>query len=169
MSTRTYNLRNRLDAGIANQPAGQLASALHRPLTPPVRDLPSHMPGGPPHNDSPVALYSDIVASRSPSLLKESSSATADHPVVEPVAGRLPVGSSRHEFSVVPSVGGNIPHERIILDKTIISPQDPGDESWTTVRRRRARSLESLEPLGKSRSSSSGAKPKEAPGSKKRT
>ena len=146
MSSRTYNLRNRLEAGIATQLTAPSVSTLPRPLTPPVRDLPPHMPGGPPQNDSPVALYSDIVASRSPSPLKETSTATTHHTAVEPNAERPPIGGSGPGIKNVP-VSKDAYDVPTVPNKPVISPQDPGDEPWTTVRRRRARSLESLDPI----------------------
>ena len=75
MSTRIYNLRTRTEVGQASQSYLQNEST-HRRLSPsPARDPPPHMVGSRLLGGSPSALYSDVVASRSPSPVKETTTA----------------------------------------------------------------------------------------------
>jgi hypothetical protein len=67
MSTRTYNVRNRADAGLATQPRPRESATQCGGSPPPTRDLPPHITGNDLFLGPSVALYSDIVASRPPS------------------------------------------------------------------------------------------------------
>jgi hypothetical protein len=94
-----------------------------------------------------MALYSDIVASRSPSPLKEDSSITVA-PSVEspPDYERPPISPLKSDDNDIHNVdNNNVMHgEPITSSDESPFPQDPEDATWTTVRRRRARSLGSL-------------------------
>src|SRR5882762_1150461 len=136
MSTRTYNLRTRPETGLANQSQNRDISALQSPRTPPARDLPPHMVGLPPCASNPVALYSDVVASRSPSPMKDSSLVTIVHPMGESSPERPASGGLRPDSTIVPAVSkDSVPdNEPVTSSEEVISPQDPGDAPWTTVK-----------------------------------
>ena len=76
MSTRTYNLRARTDAGVANQLQAEDSTdvPLHDPSSF-TRKAPPHLVAGNRGTGRP-ALYGEVVASRSPSPQKEASSTT---------------------------------------------------------------------------------------------
>ena len=147
--SRTYNLRTRADAGIANQPQPQETSAIPRAPTPPRRDLLSGVLGSQ-YSNSPAPLYSDIAASRSPSPLKENSSLTATTQAAVVQGAEKPLaGGQRSEIENVSTVSRDNTEllKPVTSSEDGASPEDPGDTTWTTVRRRRARSLESYEPV----------------------
>ena len=153
MSTRTYALRSRTDAGVATQPRTQNNSTARQPSLSPSRDPPPHMAGRFPLSSAMPALYSEVVSPRVPSPMRENPSGTVELPVRDtsperPQVGRMPLG-----LTVVPTVSReNITGARendTSSDKSN-SPEDPGNEPWTTIKRRRARSLESYEPVRKS-------------------
>ena len=79
---------------------------------------------------------------------------------VVPVAREPIIFDMRPEIRVVPTVSReNIKGvEQDTSSEGNDSPEDPGDAPWTTVKRRRARSLESYELASKDRSGSSNAK-----------
>ncbi len=158
MSTRTYNLRARTDAGVATQPRVRPESPVQQATPSPLRDLPPYVVGGYPLTTGrTAALYSDVVASRSPSPQKESSNMVAV-PEVEPEDERIPQGSSVpvSDSRAVPAIINKIvtTPESGLFSEDNEPAQDTGDLLWTTVRRRRARSLESFEPVRKSSSES---------------
>jgi len=90
------------------------------------------------------ALYSEVVSPRTPSPLRENSSETVLIPEGNPFPERDLVGRTPPEIKVVPTDSReNIRHiEENISSNEDTSPKDLGSE-WTTVKRRRARSLES--------------------------
>ena len=75
MSTRIYNLRTRAEVGPPGQSQNQNELTTRRLSPSPTRDTPPHMVGSRLLVGSPLALYSDVVASRSPSPLKETPTA----------------------------------------------------------------------------------------------
>lgn len=90
-------------------------------------------------------LYSDGVAERSPSLLKENPVAPVTPSAGNVEAMRLPVGHSQPSVHIVPPASqlhaeNNNEHT---LSDVNPSPKDLEDSSWTTVKRRRAHSLDS--------------------------
>lgn len=150
--SRTYNLRTRAEVGSANQPLSRvLNDPIPRRRSPsPARDPPPHMTVNPRDPESPAPLYSDVVASRSPSPLKNAPFASIGH--TEPVMERFPAVPLQPEIRIVPisenvdNIVGNTPSEINSF------PKDPEGAVWTTVERRRTRSLESFDLIQKSRS-----------------
>ena len=144
MSTRTYNLRARVEAGQNNQSRNQNEQTSRRLSPSPSRDFPPHMTSYRLSSASP-ALYSDVVAERSPSPLKEKTLAPLTSSAEEVEAVGLPVGSVQPNVHVVPPVSiilaenNNIPTS----SEMETSQKEPEEPSWTTVSRRRARSLDS--------------------------
>jgi Zinc knuckle len=161
MSTRTYNLRTRAEVGPANQSRLQNNPVSRRVSPSPVRDLPPHLSGNRLPFSSPSALYSDVVASRSPSPLKETSVLVETHPVLDESERERPsLERSQPTVTLVPTISRE--NVEIVEEHTSseadISPKDLGDAPWTTVKRRRARSLESFDIVRRSHSESNGAK-----------
>ena len=156
MSTRTYNLRTRTEAGPIDQSSIRAQdNPIPRGLsTSPVRDPPPHMMARPGPN---TALYSEVVASRSPSPSKEKSSATMGHSS-GPDADGAPTGRIQPEIKVIPTISRNNvePVEEDTSGELSASPKEMDDATWTTVRRRRARSLESFDVVRQSHSGSNG-------------
>ena len=139
-TTRTYALWSCPDAGVATQPQPQNVSILRQDEPSLARDPPPHMLGSLPFASTTVALYSHVVASRSPSPLGRLASGMAMMPPREPrsvgpLGGNAPVGN---EAKPTASTESHEPYTSIEEDQ---SPEDPG-EPWTTVRCRWARSLE---------------------------
>ena len=161
MSTRTYNLRTRAEVGPVTQPQTQNESTTRRLSLSPTRDSPPHMVGSRLLVGSPLALYSDVVASRSPSPLKETPTATisrveGDSRTTVPNASKEP---NQPIVSVVPAISRENVNQRIApTSETRISPEDPEDATWTTVRRRRTRSLDSSDLVKVSRYENNGDK-----------
>jgi hypothetical protein len=149
MSTRTYALRSRTDAGVANQPRTQNDSTTRQSNLSPVRDPPPHMLGRLPFSSTTPALYSEVVSPRTPSPLRENSSDTVLIPEGDPFPERALVGRTPPEIHVVPAISReNIENfEQNASNDENSSPENPGIEQWTTVKRRRARSLGSHEPV----------------------
>ena len=118
---------------------------------PPAREIPPHLVEVARDASSPVAmlpLYSDIAASRPPSPQKEASSVTAVHSTMEPNNDRVFITPSSQSGPANNTVSNHLLDENIeqyTSSDEGVSPQDQGDTQWTTVRRRRARSLGSLE------------------------
>ena len=153
MSTRTYALRSRTDAGVATQPRTQNNSTARQPSLSPSRDPPPHMAGRFPPPGAMPALYSEVVSPRAPSPLRENPSSTVELPVRDTSPERPQVGRTPLGMTVVPTVSReNITTTRENDTSSDISPKDPGNEPWTTIKRRRARSLESYEPARRSSS-----------------
>ena len=153
---RNYNLRTRADVGSVNQSQPQEASTLSRtPIhpTPPVLGTRSLV-------GSPAPLYSDVVASRGSSPMRDSPPVVITQTEVVPVTREPIIGNTRPEIRVVPTVSReNIKGvENDTSSEGNVSPEEPGDTPWTTVKRRRAHSLESYELASKNRSGSSSAK-----------
>lgn len=149
MSTRTYNLRTRTEVS-RPQVQGQVQEELTscRFSMSPLHDSPPHMSARP---GNPTLLYSEVVASRSPSPVKEPSSTTVDNPAGVPESESLPVGRLQPDTRAVPSISRE--NISIVEENTSSgvnnSPEEPGEATWTTVKRRRARSLESFELIKK--------------------
>ena len=149
MSTRTYNLRTRAEV---TQP--QAPSQVRNELTPrrfsvsPLRDPPPHMSA---HPGNPTMLYSEVVASQSPSPAKQASSATFAHPEGGSEVGRLPVGPLQRDTRAVPTISREniLPVEGNASSGVNDSPEDPGEDTWTTVKCRQACSLKSFELIRK--------------------
>jgi RNase H-like domain found in reverse transcriptase/Reverse transcriptase (RNA-dependent DNA polymerase)/Integrase zinc binding domain/Retroviral aspartyl protease/Zinc knuckle len=147
MATRTYALRSRADAGIDDQPRAQNDLTTRQSTPPPSRDLPPHMSGRLPFSGTIPALYSEVVSPRTPSPLRENSSETVLISEGDPFPGRAIIGRTPPVITVVPTdsrENENNFNENISSNE-LTSPKDPGSEHWTTVRRRRARSLETNE------------------------
>ena len=146
MSTRTYNLRTRVEAGQNTQSRTQNEPASRRLSPSPPRDLPPHMTRYRLSSVSP-ALYSDVVAERSPSPLKEKTLAPLTSSAEEVEAVGSPVGISQPLVQVVPPVSNILAENNIVNTSSEVntSQKDPEEPSWTTVRRRRARSLDSAD------------------------
>ena len=107
----------------------------------------------------PSSLYSEVVAGRNPSALKEASSAAVAHPGGGPEPEALPTRPLQPDEQVVPTVSRDN-RQRSEEDTSVgdnVSPKDPGEPAWTTVERRRARSFESFD-LVRSHSGSNGRK-----------
>lgn len=81
-------------------------------------------------------LYSDVVAEHSPSLLKENPVAPVTPSAGNVEAMRLPVGHSQPSVHIVP------PASQLHAENNN-EHTDLEDSSWTTVKRRRACSLDS--------------------------
>ena len=99
-STRHYNLRTCVDTGLVNQSQPHEASTLSRtPIqtTPPVLGIRSLV-------GSPAPLYSDVVASRGSSPVRDSPPMVITRAEVVPIAGEPIVGDTRPEIRVVPTV-----------------------------------------------------------------
>ena len=160
MSTRIYNLRTRTEVGQASQSHIQNEST-HRRLSPsPARDPPPHMVGSRLLGGSSSALYSDVVASRSPSPVKETTTAPISRVVGESRTS-VPVEEQGQPVNSVVPVVSRDNAERLIApttSETRISPEEPEDATWTTVRRRRTRSLDSFDLVRVSRNESNGEK-----------
>ena len=152
MSTRTYNLRTRTDTAASAQPRMSFASG-DRPRQPSVlaRDVPPHLPSMTQRTEPGIALYSDIAASRPPSPRRETEAIVARDNV------------SNHLESGVVVENNNTP--KMVDTTTSFEGESPELESnepeapWTTVQRRRARSLSSLDRNQTIRKKDGGVKP----------
>ena len=135
MSTRTYNLRTRQELGTFPRPRVSATEG-----SPPhssavlTRDPPPHVPSLILDTDSPSALYSDVVASRPPSPRKETEASVVPNTTRPPVRDGANV-----EVNIAPEINVGTSSEEdeppIVKEKFF---------EWTTVKRRRARSLDSL-------------------------
>ena len=144
MSTRTYNLRTRVEAGLNTQSRIQNEPA-SRGLSPsPTRDVPPHMTNYRLLSASP-ALYSDVVAERSPSPLKEKTLAPLTSSAEEVEVVGSPIGISQPSVHVVPPVSMILSENNNVHTSSEVnaSQKEPEEPSWTTVKRRRVRSLDS--------------------------
>ena len=144
-TTRTYHLRARTDAGLATQPrvsarpvSPQAASTtatvtLNRnPAPQPVRSFVI--------TDAVQPLYSDVAASRPPSPRREMAI-----PPVEPRDSGREHSQPQNVATVIHSNEDNLEKDsRTVSEENVPSPRQE-NTTWTTVRRRRARSLSSLE------------------------
>ena len=138
MTTRTYNFRTRAETGTAVQSRASDVSGSHRRSRVVIsRDLPPHIPSLVADAEPNAALYSDIVASRPPSPRKE----------VDAVLAR-DVASDHSEGGMLEESNSPVP-KRIETSYDEDEAPDFGENesrsSWTTVKRRRARSLSSLD------------------------
>ena len=151
MSTRTYNLRARADAAVASQSQVQNAENPQLSTTSSTRDLPSHVVGSRPFSRHSPALYSDVVASRSPSPVGGGTPIAVENPEVGVTSEKVVTEGLVPEVRTIPVVlNKNIPSfETETSSGENDSPEDPGEAPWTTVQRRRARSLDSFEPVRK--------------------
>ena len=135
MSTRTYNFRTRTETG-GLAPSRMPVTIMERPqlLASRTRDPPPHISSSAHDTDSPPALYSHVVVSRPPSPRKETEASAAQSTASNPIGSGETVA-----VSPVPE----------IIDTTSSSEDEPPEIKenimpWTTVKRRRARSLGSL-------------------------
>jgi hypothetical protein len=150
MSNR-YNLRVRAETGPANQSRERSNLGPLPPYTPtPVRDAPPHLGVGGLVAGRAPALYSQVAASRTPSP-QERGVFSVSVPAVRPV-GELASGDNRPVDSPVDTVDRSalnvkLPEQGGSLTSSSenVPSQDMEDATWTTVRRRRARSLGSIE------------------------
>ena len=116
MSSRVYNLRTRIDTATAASPLVQ-------------------------NTDVAAALYSDVVASRPPSPRKENSTSPAkpvEHPSKE-IDSEGVFGYSKTEQKTANEnerISNSLSSDESELPKEL-------ENQWTTVKRRRARSLDS--------------------------
>ena len=143
MSTRTYNLRARAGAGVATQ----ASPAVDIPLPPSPVPFPSkvasRVAGSDP--DSGVVItsrtYSDVVASRSPSLRRERPLLPSDESESS-VTTDEDLSVARH---VDTESQNNMHLNRPIVPQPSAEkgPESGNELPWTTVQRRRARSQSS--------------------------
>ena len=145
MSVRTYNLRARADAGVANQSrAENNPNTLLRNPMPFAREIPPHLEATR-ETGEPAPLYSDVVASRPPSPQQDVASVTVARSAREPNEERVFTTPSSQLRPV--TARGHLRNEKIehyASSEESDLPQNQGDTQWTTVKRRRARSLGSL-------------------------
>ena len=149
MSTaKTYNLRARADTGVANQSRARNSSASpSRPNTSLHRDVPPHLLSISSETGNTMALYSDVVAARPPSPLKETPSDAVTSTVVGPEYVGVPSQSKDDEaVSSVINKDNNVHYTSSNVSEESGPPQDPEDQQWTTVERRQARSPGSRKP-----------------------
>jgi hypothetical protein len=162
MTTRTYALRSRTDAGVANQSQTRDDLTNRQSDSSPVRDPPPHLLGRIPFSTgSRPALYSEVVSPRVPSSSpsRENSSEAVLIPEENPFPERDLIGRTPPETPVVPTESSkNIKcfEENISSDENT-SQKDLGSDQWTTVKRRRARSLESYDPVKVLKTADTGA------------
>jgi RNase H-like domain found in reverse transcriptase/Integrase zinc binding domain/Reverse transcriptase (RNA-dependent DNA polymerase)/Retroviral aspartyl protease/Zinc knuckle len=133
MSTRTYHLRTRQETAAAAQSRiPTSANSRSRTTNELARDPPPHARRLPFDTDDAAPLYSDVVASRPPSPREETT--VPMEPITE--RDRL-VNIAVIQNDTVPSYENNM--------SSYEGETPEQDEPWTTVRRRRARSLSSLD------------------------
>ena len=136
MSSRAYNFRVRNEAGRTNQPRiTVVASGRHNPPVAPTEDR-LDVPVTAQNTEPTIPLYSDVAASRPPSPRKESEADKARETT-----------SSRSEGVAMMNSNNTLPK---LLETTSsyegeTPEREEDDGQWTTVRRRRARSLSSLD------------------------
>ncbi|KAF8804895.1 hypothetical protein BYT27DRAFT_7243553 [Phlegmacium glaucopus] len=139
MSARTYNLRAR--TGIANQSS-------QAPAKPPSRhpgtSASKATTGSRPAADAARALYSDVAASRPPSPREEILVVPSGDPETG-ASGAEEIHRSVNEIPVVHNISSNNDLDRVTSSDSSNLPEGPEDTPWTTVRRRRAHSLGSLD------------------------
>ena len=137
MSARTYQLRTR--AGVATQPRTFTVSTVHGAAT--IRDPAPEPPR--PTTDASPALYSDVAASRPPSPQKEtvlplSSQSVANEGADEPQR-------SMNDKTIVSNHNDNVVEKPPYQSEWSGPSGEDDGEPWTTVQRRRTRSLGSLD------------------------
>lgn len=140
MSSRIYNLRNRDEAGIANQPQ-EPVSVSHEVLT---RDMPLHLRNAQ-ATDALLPLYSDVAVSRPPSPRKEIpkwllTQAAKEVNVVEPQMASY--HSNENGISTVRMSDLNMGNSPFSKESNL--PKDLEDAQWTNVKCRRVCSPEAL-------------------------
>ena len=135
----------RANAGLASQLQARWEDIPHPGSAPLVRDVPPHLMGPRPIPGPTIALYSDVVALRTPSprvgaeaQLLAISPEDIDN---ERVPGRLVDRNLAH----ISTEQNNNSTKNPTSSEITNLPEDLEDGQWTTVRRRRARSLNSLE------------------------
>ena len=139
MSTRTYNFRSRTETSNNNHPRVPATNeSQHRPSTGIARDqevVPGLSPA--PSEEPTAALYSDIVASRPPSPRKETRVEIAQEASDNRLDSEIGVDSNNNPIlKIIETTSSNEGD----------TPELDGDETpWTTVKRRRAHSMSSLE------------------------
>ncbi|KAF8799892.1 hypothetical protein BYT27DRAFT_7263507 [Phlegmacium glaucopus] len=145
MSTRTYNLRARTGTGIATQPGEPSVEIPPAPAPIPLdRELATRVTGVNPAADTTTVLrtYSDVVASRPPSPRREIPVSRSESPVrVIDETGALHRSANER---IISNKDNENCFEKDISSDVSGSPQSEDDLPWTTVKRRRARSLSSL-------------------------
>ena len=144
MATR-YNLRNRAKAGLASQLQVHSERIAHPRPVPIIRDSPPHLEVPRTIPGPTIALYSDIVASRS---LSPRVGAEAQLLAISPED----VGNERvnnhladENLAYISTEGNNNRNvENITSSEVTSAPKGSEDGQWTTVKRRRVRSLSSI-------------------------
>ena len=135
MSTKTYHLRTRVDTGLASQPQVGTASSSPRCTdTAWNRDVPPHLPSIRSETGSTTALYSDVVASRPPLPVRETSSVTVTPDVAGPENVKISKQSKTNERVVSSTKLKENEFHFTSSDENDL-PQDPEDEQWTTIER----------------------------------
>ena len=137
--SRAYNFRTRTEVVGATAQSRIPVTSTGRPRGSIVEEqpLPPYVPSPTRDTELAVPLYSDVAASRPPSPRKENRT--------EPAMARVPDSSPLESEVLVEKP--TVPD----VDKTPSSTEEPTPEinesenQWTTVRRRRARSLSSLD------------------------
>jgi hypothetical protein len=142
MTSKVYNLRVRMGAGISTQSRARPDPIYPSNTSSPVRVVPPHLVDVSPVTGATAALYSDVVAARPPSPGRDTSSTSTRGRNSEVEPSRV---TSRPEDRVVSNndIEKSIEHNTTSEEHDL--PQDPEGACWTTVKRRRARSLGSLE------------------------
>ena len=130
MSSRTYNLRTRQEIAPLRSIVPAPVSNRSHVSTESTRDAPPHVPSLVLDSDSPQALYSDVVASRPPSPRRETEAQVAPSMISHPIGREL-------VQSLVPGIN-NSPASSEEDEPPIVKEKI---SEWTTVNRRRARSL----------------------------
>ena len=126
-------MQSRTDAGLATQPPSQHVSTIRGddPLT--ARDPPPHLTGSLPFARTTTALYSQVVASRSPSPRREDSTLSVMPSAERPSPVGCSMGRTIPDVRVEPAISSRN-REPFTSPEEGISPEDSG-EAWTTVRR----------------------------------
>ena len=84
-AVKTYHLQAQVDTGLATQSQVRNSSVSSpRAATPVLHEVPPHILGVCPGTSSAMALYNDVVATRPPSPLKETSSVMVTPSAVRP-------------------------------------------------------------------------------------
>ena len=132
MSTRTYNLRTRTETGTNAQ--SRIPTLNDRASAALARDGPPQDSSSTRDTDPVVALYSDVVASRPPSPRRENRNETS---VARSTENDQLESGVLVDNSTAPNIVNSTSSDEEELPET-------NESHWTTVRRRRAQSLNSL-------------------------
>jgi hypothetical protein len=145
MSSRAYYLRTRAGSGVATQTSRAADEPPSYTLETdiPLNEIAPHTEDSVPNSEATIAarLYSDVTASRPPSPMRDRPVSPLNNPVVG--SGRMnvprrPDDRDAHNSDESSSDGQESSEEVETPDKIESVP-------WTTIQRKRARSLDSFE------------------------